>query len=165
MIEAAPATSAGTVSWVGVAQERSALCRAVLDDLPQWFGDPAAKARYIAEAADAPTLAAHAGATPAGILTLRRHFPQTFEMRILGVRPAHQGIGHGRRLVEAAAAHARDAGAGFLTVKTLGPSNRDPHYAKTRAFYAALGFHPLEEFATFWRDPPNPCLFLVRPLP
>jgi ribosomal protein S18 acetylase RimI-like enzyme len=48
-----------------------------------------------------------------------------------------------------------------MQVKTLGPSRPDEHYAKTRAFYEALGFRPLEEFKQIW-DENNPCLVMVK---
>ena len=46
---------------------------------------------------------------------------------------------------------------------TLAASDPDPNYAATRAFYAALGFLPLEELPQVW-GPENPCLLLVRTL-
>jgi hypothetical protein len=46
-------------------------------------------------------------------------------------------------------------------VKTLGPSSDDSNYAKTRAFYSAMGFRPLEEFKQIW-DEHNPCLVMVK---
>jgi hypothetical protein len=45
---------------------------------------------------------------------------------------------------------------------TLGPSHPDPGYAGTRAFYAAMGFRPVEERHDVWPD--NPCLVMVKPL-
>jgi hypothetical protein len=48
-------------------------------------------------------------------------------------------------------------------VKTLGPSRRSERYERTRRFYEARGFVPLEELAGFW-DENNPCLILVKHL-
>jgi hypothetical protein len=48
-------------------------------------------------------------------------------------------------------------------VKTLGPTHSDPGYARTRAFYLAVGFRPLEEFGLIW-DEGNPCLIMVKRL-
>jgi hypothetical protein len=39
----------------------------------------------------------------------------------------------------------------------------DQGYAKTRAFYQAMGFCPLEELPDFW-DAENPCLRMVKKL-
>ncbi len=49
----------------------------------------------------------------------------------------------------------------YLQVKTLGSSHPDPYYARTRAFYFAMGFRPLEEFPQIW-DAQNPCLIMVQ---
>ena len=48
-------------------------------------------------------------------------------------------------------------------MKTLAPSDPDPSYAATRAFYAAVGFLPLEELPQVW-GPQNPCLLMVKAL-
>jgi hypothetical protein len=69
----------------------------------------------------------------------------------------------GRALVERAAAYARAGGYALLHVKTLAPSDPDSSYAATRAFYAAVGFLPLEELPQVW-GPGNPCLLMVRTL-
>lgn len=52
-------------------------------------------------------------------------------------------------------------GVRYLTVKTLSSSNNDLFYAKTREFYRAMGFLPLEEFKTLWNEE-NPCLMLIK---
>ena len=37
----------------------------------------------------------------------------------------------------------------------------DENYARTRAFYLAMGFRPLEEFTQLWNEQ-NPCLLMVK---
>ena len=49
----------------------------------------------------------------------------------------------------------------FLQVKTLSPARPDEGYAKTRAFWLACGFRPLEELPTLW-DADNPALQLIK---
>jgi hypothetical protein len=51
----------------------------------------------------------------------------------------------------------------MLQVKTLGPSHPDPFYRRTRAFYEAQGFVPLEETTAFWGED-NPTLVMVKSL-
>jgi hypothetical protein len=53
------------------------------------------------------------------------------------------------------------AGVEFLQVKTLSASRPDAGYERTRAFWLACGFRPLEEFPTLW-DPANPALQLIK---
>jgi len=79
----------------------------------------------------------------------------------MGILPAFHHNGIGRALIEKAEEHAKNRNIEYLQVKTLGPSNADASYAKTRAFYAAMGFRPLEEFSQIW-DENNPCLVMVK---
>ena len=43
----------------------------------------------------------------------------------------------------------------------LDESRESKSYEKTRLFYLAMGFKPLEVFKTLW-DEDNPCLFMVK---
>lgn len=148
---------------VGPDTGTSAACAPVLRDLPDWFGIESATRRYIADIETLPTFrAVHDGET-IGFLSLRRHFPESAEIHVMGIRAAAHRRGIGRRLVAAAEAHLRDDGCRCLQVKTVSPARACSHYARTRAFYRAVGFIPLEEFPTLW-DPVNPCLLFVKSL-
>jgi len=72
-----------------------------------------------------------------------------------------QGIG--RALLRAAEDELSADGVRFLQVKTLSDSRKDDNYERTREFYLAQGFTPLEEFPDLW-DKDNPCLLLVKSL-
>ena len=98
-----------------------------------------------------------------GFVSVKTHTPAAAEVYVMGIKRAWHRRGIGRALIEAAAQLARCRGAGFLTVKTLSPSNPDPNYAATRLFYEAMGFVPIEEFPTLWNGE-NPCLLMLRPL-
>ena len=58
----------------------------------------------------------------------------------LGVARDHHRRGIGRRLVDRLVSHLRSSGVPELHVDTLGPSVDYEPYARTRAFYAAMGF-------------------------
>ena len=49
----------------------------------------------------------------------------------------------------------------YWQVKTLAASHPDPFYARTRAFYLAMGFKPLEVLTQLWGQD-NPCLLMVK---
>lgn len=144
-------------------------CEAILRALTDWFGIESALVQYIKDVAELPTfLAVESGSDGegalVGFLAVREHFPTAAEIHVMGVRPEHHGRGIGRALVTAAGAWLRDRGVRLLQVKTVGPSRTDDTaYAKTRAFYQAVGFLPLEEIPTLWNER-NPCLILVKPL-
>ncbi len=110
-----------------------------------------------------PTFLARSGGSTAGFLSLKQHNPFSTEIYVMGVRPEARRLGLGRLLVEAAEGHAHELGAEYMQVKTLGPSRPDKGYAATLAFYAALGYRPLEEFPQIWGEN-NPCLILVKRL-
>jgi GNAT superfamily N-acetyltransferase len=140
---------------VPVFDARGAICREVVESLPEWFGIPAAIDAYVSAADGLPMLACFE--------PVKTHTPAAAEVYVMGVKRAWHRRGVGRALIEAAAHLAHCRGARFLTVKTLSPSNPDPNYATTRLFYEAMGFVPIEEFPTLW-NAENPCLLMLRPL-
>jgi ribosomal protein S18 acetylase RimI-like enzyme len=138
--------------------------------LPAWFGIESSVLEYIESARTLPTylawLADHQDSRPAqaaGVLLAARHFPVSAEIYLLAVDPARHRSGAGRALVAALEADLIAEHVQFLQVKTLGPSSPDPGYAKTRQFYASVGFQPLEEIHDLW-PPGNPCLIMIKSL-
>jgi ribosomal protein S18 acetylase RimI-like enzyme len=147
-----------------IIEGRSAICREVLDSLPEWFGIPAATARYVAAAEDLAMLACfEPTGGVVGFVSVKAQTAIAAEIYVMGVKRTWQRRGIGRLLIEAAAQSTAAQGARFLTVKTLSPASADPHYAATRRFYEAVGFLPIEEFPVFW-GADNPCLLMLRPL-
>jgi GNAT superfamily N-acetyltransferase len=136
--------------------ERSRLCASILRDLPDWFGIEEATAAYIRDVAALPTFRVGDDA----FLSLKIHTPRAAEVYVMGVRPGRHGQGLGTALLAAAEEYLRAHGIEYLQVKTLGPSFPDEGYARTRSFYVARGFVPLEELLDLWEQ--NPCLLLVK---
>jgi GNAT superfamily N-acetyltransferase len=136
-----------SVVEVELPAERSRLCEHVLRDLPDWFGIEEATAAYISDDA---------------LLSLKLHTPRAAEVFVMGVRRARHGQGLGTALLRAAEEYLLARNVEYLQVKTLGPSHPDGGYARTRAFYEARGFVPLEELHDLWET--NPCLLLVKRL-
>ncbi|MFH2038826.1 MAG: GNAT family N-acetyltransferase [Chloroflexota bacterium] len=98
-----------------------------------------------------------------GFLSLKQHNPFSAEIKVMGILPEFHRHGFGESLLKAAQEWLRQQGVEYLQFKTLGPSNDDPNYAKTRKFYLAMGFRALEELKQIW-DEHNPCLILVKRL-
>jgi GNAT superfamily N-acetyltransferase len=139
--------------------------------LPGWFGIDSANAEYVEKARELPAYLAWPGAEPlthsgprqpSGALLAIRHFPQAAEIYLMAVDPDMHRRGAGRALVNALEADLIADGVELLQVKTLGPSRPDAGYARTRQFYAGMGFRALEEVAGLWPD--NPCLIMVKSL-
>jgi len=131
--------------------------------LPEWFGIEESILQYSAEIEHLPTFLINASDNVAGFLSLKQHNPFSAEILVMGIRPEFQRHGYGRSLLDATQEWLRQQEVEYLQVKTLGPSNNDPNYAKTREFYLAMGFRPLEELLHVW-DVHNPCLILVKKL-
>jgi GNAT superfamily N-acetyltransferase len=141
--------------------EQSAVCEPILRALPQWFGIEEATAHYVGQTDRLPTWLATLGGEVAGFLTLNQHSAYAAEIDVMAVRLEMHRRGVGRALLAEAEVYLRQRGVEFLQVKTLSPAHPDPGYARTRQFYRAMGFRPLEEFPELW-GPENPCLQMVK---
>jgi GNAT superfamily N-acetyltransferase len=138
-------------------------CSRVLATLPTWFGIPESVAEYVASADTHPTVIASVDGDDVGLLTLVTHTPYAAEVYVMGVLPDHHRHGIGRAMLERAEEWLSERDIEYLQVKTLSPRHPDPGYAKTRAFYLACGFRPLEEFRDLW-SPDQPALQMVKAL-
>lgn len=155
--------SLGGFELVRPTKDRAAIARAVLEDLPVWFGIPSSRERYIARADELPMVAAAAQGEVIGFLSLERRTVAASEIHVVGVRRAWHRRGVGRAIVAAAADQACKEGARYLIVKTVSDRLADPNYAATRGFYEAVGFVGIDELPDLW-GPENPCLVMLKEL-
>jgi GNAT superfamily N-acetyltransferase len=142
---------------------KSAHCTPILRALPDWFGIEEALQSYSAEIDRLPTLLARVEDQTVGFLSLKLHNPYAAEVYVMGIRQEMHRQGIGKALMTAAQEWLRAQNIEYLQVKTLSPAHPDAGYARTRAFYLALGFRPLEEFKQLW-DEHNPCLIFIKRL-
>ena len=140
---------------------KAEICEQILNSLPEWFGNEEAKKDYIEGVKDKFFLAAFNQGRPVGFISLKEHNQYTEEIYVLGILTEYHRQGIGRRFLARVEEYLLTKAKKFLTVKTLGPTNPDESYKKTRKFYQAGGFYPLEEMTEFW-DEENPCLFMVK---
>ena len=136
-------------------------CRTILETLPDWFGIPASVEDYVATAERSPSFIASRRGDDIGFLTLVRHSLYAAEVYVMGVRPEFHRRRIGWQLLSLAEQQLVADGVEYLQVKTLAPSRPDDGYEKTRAFYFAYGFRPLEEFPDLW-DAENPALQMIK---
>jgi len=141
-------------------QEKSEICNKILRALPDWFGVEESIVDYVAGVADKPFYCVYDGVLAVGFVSILVHNPCTAEIYVMGILDTHHRKGIGKKFVHICQDYCRTHGMDFLTVKTLAATHPDPHYAKTRQFYEAMGFKPLEIFPTIWGEA-NPCLFLA----
>lgn len=139
------------------------MCRQLLEELPDWFGVPEAIDEYVVNAERATGVVAIAEGREVGLLTLVRHTAFAAEIDVMAVERAYHRRGVGRAIVERAERLLAQDGVEYLQAKTLADTVVYEPYARTRAFYAACGFRPLQVFPDLW-DPENPVLQLVKRL-
>jgi len=158
-----------TLNEIASGDEKSVICGTIMRTLPNWFGNEAAIAGYARDVRDMPFFAAFVDAGEAivfdygdaiGFAALKIHNEYTAEVCVMGVLQSYHRQGVGKMLIERCVEECRRAGRLFLTVKTLDESSGSRSYAKTRLFYHAMGFRPLEVFPLYW-DADNPCLLMA----
>ncbi len=142
---------------------KAEVCEPILRSLPAWFGIEEAIIQYTADIDHLPTFLAWETGEVIGFLSIKHHYPTSAEVLVMGIRQNMHRKGLGRALLHQAEVWLKKQGVEYLQVKTLGPSCPDENYIKTRAFYLAMGFTPLEEFRQIW-DEKNPCLILIKRL-
>jgi GNAT superfamily N-acetyltransferase len=138
-------------------------CAGILGSLPEWFGFESANQEYLASLERLPAFVARLDGAVAGFIALAEQTASAAEIHVLAVDRMHHRHGIGRRLIEHAERWLRSRGNLLVYVMTLGPSNPDEGYRRTRAFYQALGFLPLFESTAFW-GAEQPTLVLVKVL-
>ena len=137
------------------------VCEDILRALPDWFGIEESLVQYVKDADVMPTMLAKDKDDVIGFLTIKRHFPDSAEIHCMGILPQYHRKGTGKLLIKELEKYLEYEGVKILQVKTVSADRDCSAYAKTRAFYKAVGFIPLEVFPTFW-DKANPCLVLVK---
>lgn len=148
---------------VGPNLRRAPECEAILRSLPMWFGIEHALQMYVADTAKMPTFAVEEQGRLVAFLTLREHFPESWEVHCMAVEAASRGKRIGSVLLAHAEAWLIERGVAYLQVKTVAATSKSAEYAETRKFYSAKGFTPLEIFPELW-DPWNPALQLIKHL-
>jgi len=143
------------------ADEKTKICRDILMRLPDWFGNPSALNDYTQEVRGLPFYAAFVGGGAIGFIALTLHNAHTAEICVMGITAEYHRGGIGRGLVDKALELCHASGRTFLIVKTLDDSDPYEPYARTRTFYRAMGFLPLQVLKDYW-DADNPCLVMAR---
>jgi len=131
--------------------------------LPDWFGIEQSIVDYSAEIDRLPTWLVCDLEKLIGFLSIKQHYATSAEVYVMGIRQEWQRQGIGSELMRRVQEWLKADGCEFLQVKTLGDSHSDENYARTRIFYEAMGFRPLEEFERIW-DEYNPCLIMIKHL-
>ena len=148
------------LTYLSDSQKKKQIVQTILADLPEWFGLPESTADYIEKSADQTMIVKE----EKGFLTLVKTSPVTAEIYVMGVLKANHHQGIGSQLILEAIRWCQRERMAFLQVKTLAETHPDPNYQRTRSFYQAMGFLPVETFPTLW-GAENPCLMMIQSVP
>lgn len=146
-----------------ITENKAAICAGILDTLHTWFGEQGA-ANYAAEIGPLPMFGVMKDGMIAGFLALKPHTLYAMEILVMGVRPQFHRRRIGHSLMTRAVSYAKDKGARYITLKTLSASQPNEFYARTRKFYEAWGFVPIEEFEAPW-NPRDLAWLMLKELP
>lgn len=136
----------------------------LLRTVPQRFGREDANQEYVQDARTKETWTVRERQERVlGVALVERHFPHVAEIHLIVVDQEFHGQGVGTALIAAIEEDGRTSGVRLLEVKTLGMSDPNPEYTRTRLFYESVGFLPLEETDLWGED--TRCLIMVKPLP
>jgi GNAT superfamily N-acetyltransferase len=148
------------MEFIGPSSSFTGDCERILRSLPEWFGIEESLLEYVADTKRFPTFVA-VEQEPVAFVTVREHFPKSWEVHCVAVHAQRRNAGVGRALHMHVESWLAAQGASVLQVKTLSASHPSPEYAQTREFYAHMGYLPLEEFKELW-GPIHPVLQLVK---
>lgn len=142
--------------------EEANVCEGILRSLPDWYGIEASIVQYRRDLDHMESFVAEVETGIIGFLAINQHNDYTAEIHLTAVRQEFHRRGVGRALVKYAEELLHSRGIEYLELKTLGPSRPAASYDRTRAFWAALGFRPVEE-TNLWGEE-NPCLIMIKHL-
>ena len=145
-----------------VREEKKAVAKNILEELPEWFGIPEAREEYIRDSAGRTFFCAEENEKAVGFLYLKQTGKDTVELAVMGVLKEYHRKGIGKELFNRAKKAAKEMGYSFIQVKTV-EMGKYEEYDQTNQFYISLGFKELEVFPTLW-DEWNPCQIYVMAL-
>jgi len=139
-----------------------AACTAILRALPQWFGIEQSIQEYAQNLTALDGFVAEETGAIAAFVGLKRYGDAAIEIDVIAVKPESRRQGLGRSLLAHVEKHATSPQTRLLHMKTLAPSDPDPNYAETRAFWEANGYIPMDAHDLWGEE--NPCQVMVKPL-
>lgn len=145
--------------------KRQEISRKILMDLPEWFGIEESTKGYVEKSIEGEFLAAECYIGNqneiVGFMNVIYNNEFTGEIFSMGILKKFHNKGIGMLMVKRGEEILKNRGIEYMMVKTLGPSDPDENYNKTRDFYYKCGFRPMQELSEIWGKD-NPCLIMVK---
>jgi len=143
---------------------KSLYTRAILESLPEWFGNSNALDEYVEKVSKLPYWAAlDQDYRCIGFFAVKTHYGNIGDIYVCGVLPEYQNKGIGKKIYDIAEKHFIQNGYKYMMVKTLSEKAQYEPYERTRKFFKKIGFVPLVSLTEIW-DEENPCLIMIKKL-
>jgi len=143
---------------------KSVYTKAILEKLPEWFGNKQALDDYVVMVKELPYwVALNKKNNCIGFFSVKIHYGHTGEIFVCGISPEYQRGGIGKTLYNTTEAYLIQNGCKYVIVKTLSDAISYKPYTITREFYKRVGFEPLVTLTEMWDDE-NPCLIMLKSL-
>lgn len=124
-------------------EEKKAISKEVLNDLPEWFGLSESTQKYISDSQNKPFVAAYVNDEPVGFIVLNETSKDCADIFVMGIKKKFHRMGVGSMLNEAYEAIARKLGYTYSQVKTV-QFGHYKEYDISNKFYIAMGYKELE---------------------
>ena len=135
-----PSAALSELRPIPVYHGRAAICREVLESLPEWFGIPASVENYVVTADQLPMLACFDPAGEVlGFVSVKTHTAFAAEVYVMGVKRPWHRRGIGRGLIDAAAELAVSQGVRFPDSEDAVTVERRPQLREHGCFTRLLG--------------------------
>ena len=144
-------------------EEKSDLCRKVLNDLPLWFGIPEANDEYCAGVKKHRFVKICYENQDIGFASIKVNNELVAELYVMGIMAKYHRKNIGIKLIDHIESDLRNNGFQYLEVKTLDESKESEEYRRTRLFYQKAGFIPFDVLYNEWGKE-NPCLIMLKKL-
>ena len=144
-------------------EEKRRITKAVLNDLPEWFGIEEATRDYIDKVALYPFVAAYIEDKAVGFYSIREENTNVLDMYVLGILKKYHHQGLGTKLQTYVNEYAKNKNYKYLMVLTLAEKANDKAYLQTRKFYLAQGFMDFYQNDEIF-DKFNPCQIMLKRL-
>ncbi|MFA7109351.1 MAG: GNAT family N-acetyltransferase [Sphaerochaetaceae bacterium] len=144
-------------------EEKTRICRKVLEDLPMWFGLPESTNEYCEKVKEYEFVVICNAEEKIGFASIRENSEYVSELFVLGIMEKYHRKGIGKLLMEYLYKELKKKKIQYLEVKTLDESRESEEYKMTRLFYKKMGFIPFDVLENEWGKE-NPCLIMLKDL-
>lgn len=138
---------------------REKICRNILKQLPEWFGQEDGISRYAKESRDSYLWVDIENNKPVGFIVMKETSPYTVEISVMGILKEYHRKGIGTELFKSFYNFSKNNNYEFIQVKTV-KNGKYSSYDITNAFYKKVGFRELECMDNLW-DEDNPCQIYI----